>query len=225
MAIQKIEEYIDQTLLKPNLSSEELSEFVKEAYDYGFKSCCVNACNVKAAEEYLRHSQTVVCAVVAFPFGTAPISAKIAEALYCVEAGAKEIDYVINIGKVLDADCQYIEREAQAMAKVAHDNGAIVKVILEMCYLNEQQKRIAGKIAIRSGVDFLKTSTGFGPYGATIEDVKLLREIAGPNKGVKASGGIRDYKTAMQFIEAGASRIGTSSGISIVENAGKQQTL
>ena len=207
---------IDQTLLKPEATRLEVEAFVREAAQYHFQSCCVNVSWIELVAKLLEGTDVLPCATVAFPFGTLPIETKRIEAETAIALGAKEIDYVINIGKAREEDYPYLEKEARAVVQVAHEKGVAVKAILELCYLTEEQKRIAAKAVSRGGVDFLKTSTGYGSGGATIEDVKLLRSIAGEKIGVKASGGLRDTETALRFIEAGASRIGASSGVKIL---------
>ena len=208
---------IDQSLLAPNVGQAEIEAFVKKAVACGFRSCCVNVSWLELTAKLLKGTDTLPCVTAAFPFGAVPVETKLAIVKDCLRLGAQEVDYVINIGKAVDRDYPYLEKEAKAMVAAVHEQGAKVKAILEMCYLDAEQKRVVAKIASRCGVDFLKTSTGYGKGGATVEDVALLREIGGPEIGVKASGGIRTFEDAMRMIQAGANRIGTSNGVAILD--------
>ena len=206
-----IRKFIDNSILKPDSSEKEVAEFVRKSRDIGFYAVCVNPCHVKLASE-IAGDEMVVCSVVGFPLGLNSKEVKIHEAVRAVEEGAKEIDVVMNISAFKSGRFDYVEEEIKS---VVRETGAIVKVIVETCYLTDEEKRRAVKICIEAGAHFVKTSTGFGPEGATLEDVKLLKEAGGGRIKVKASGGIRDLKTAIAMIEAGADRIGTSSGFDI----------
>ena len=206
--------YIDHTLLKPDASLQELEKICKEALQHGFAAVCVNSSNISFAAKMLNGSQVLPIAVVGFPLGAATTSAKAFEAKEAILAGAKEIDMVINIGALKDA--QYI-LVLEDMKKVVENASPYpVKVILETSLLTQEQKIIACALAKIAGAKFVKTSTGFSTGGATVEDVKLMRSIVGKDMGVKASGGIRTFKEAAAMIEAGADRIGTSHSVALV---------
>ncbi|USG99601.1 deoxyribose-phosphate aldolase [Thermococcus argininiproducens] len=214
-----IAKYIDHTNLKSYATKEDIIKLCEEAKKYGFYAVCVNPYRVKLAKEHLKGTDIKVASVIGFPLGATPTEVKVFEAKKALENGADELDMVINIGALKDKDYEYVKKDIEDVVKVAHENGAIVKVIIETCYLTEEEKEIACKLAVEAGADFVKTSTGFGTGGATIEDVKLMRKIVGEKVGVKAAGGIRTYKQAIEMIRAGANRIGTSSGVKIVEGA------
>lgn len=214
-----IAKYIDHTNLKSYATKEDIIKLCEEAKKYGFYAVCVNPYRVKLAKEHLKGTDIKVASVIGFPLGATPTEVKVFEAKKALENGADELDMVINIGALKDKDYEYVKKDIEDVTKVAHEKGAIVKVIIETCYLTEEEKEIACKLAVEAGADFVKTSTGFGTSGATIEDVKLMRKIVGEKVGVKAAGGIRTYKQAIEMIRAGANRIGTSSGVKIVEGA------
>ncbi|NJE25634.1 deoxyribose-phosphate aldolase [Thermococcus sp. MV5] len=214
-----IAKYIDHTNLKSYATKEDIIKLCEEAKKYGFYAVCVNPYRVKLAKEHLKGTEIKVASVIGFPLGATPTEVKVFEAKKALENGADELDMVINIGALKDKDYEYVKKDIAEVVKVAHEKGAIVKVIIETCYLTEEEKEIACKLAVEAGTDFVKTSTGFGTGGATIEDVKLMRKIVGEKVGVKAAGGIRTYKQAIEMIQAGANRIGTSSGVKIVEGA------
>ncbi|KPU63408.1 deoxyribose-phosphate aldolase [Thermococcus sp. EP1] len=214
-----IAKYIDHTNLKSYATKEDIIKLCEEAKKYGFYAVCVNPYRVKLAKEHLKGTDIKVASVIGFPLGATPTEVKVFEAKKALENGADELDMVINIGALKDKDYEYVKKDIEDVTKVAHEKGAIVKVIIETCYLTEEEKEIACKLAVEAGADFVKTSTGFGTGGATIEDVKLMRKIVGEKVGVKAAGGIRTYKQAIEMIRAGANRIGTSSGVKIVEGA------
>ena len=216
----KIAALIDHTALKPDTTKEQISKLCNEAIEYGFASVCVNPCYVKLSSELLKGSSIKVCTVIGFPLGAATTATKVAEASEAIENGAKEVDMVINIGALKSGDVDFVKKEIEAIVQTAKGK-ALVKVILETCLLTEEEKIITCKICKEAGADFVKTSTGFSTAGATIDDVKLMRSIVKPSLGVKASGGIRDYKTANAMVEAGASRIGASASVDIAsqENA------
>ncbi len=212
--MENLASYIDHTLLKPEASAEAVRQLCHEAREHGFASVCVNSCRVPLAAAELRGSSVVVCAVVGFPLGAMDSDAKAFEAKKAVEAGAREIDMVINIGALKDEAYDLVEEDIR---KVKQECGSLVlKVILETCLLSKEEIVRACEIARRAGADYVKTSTGFSKGGATVEDVALMRRTVGSAMGVKASGGVRSRKDALAMIEAGASRIGASSGVAIL---------
>lgn len=212
--MQEVSGIIDHTLLKPEAMQNDIKKLVLEAKKFGFWSCCVNPCWVSFAAKELKGTDIKVCSVIGFPFGTTNTKAKSAEAIECIKNGADELDMVINIGFLKSGFYKKVKDDIQAVVDSA--KGKIVKVIIEAGVLNKEEKIKACKIVVNSGAHFVKTSTGFGYSGATIEDVKLMRKVVGPDFGVKASGGIRTWDQVIKFIEAGASRIGTSHGVQIV---------
>ncbi len=209
-----IASYIDHTLLKPEASKEQVSKLCEEAKTYQFASVCVNPIHVKMASELLKDSGVKVCTVVGFPLGATPSEVKAFETRQAVEDGAEEIDMVINIGSLKEKNEEYVYNDILSVVKAAA--GKLVKVIFETGFLSDDEKVLACQLCKKAGADFVKTSTGFGPGGATVGDIQLMRTTVGPEMGVKASGGVRDYETAMEMINAGATRIGTSSGVSIM---------
>lgn len=208
--------YIDHTLLKPDATPDEIKKLCAEAREYGFASVCVNSCYAALASAELEGSGVEVCCVVGFPLGAMDMASKAIEARNAVAAGAQEIDMVMNIGRLKGAEYEYVRAD---IATVVQTAGVPVKVIIETCLLSDDEKRWACQIAEQAGAAFVKTSTGFSTGGATAEDVRLMRETVSERVRVKAAGGIRDYKTAMAMIEAGADRLGASAGISIVKSA------
>jgi len=211
--------YIDHTLLKPDASHQQLEKICQEAKEYHFAAVCVNSSNIAFVAQQLKGSEVKPIAVVGFPLGAASTSAKAFEAQEAIKAGAREIDMVINIGALKDRDYHHVTDDILKVVEASKPYP--VKVILETAMLNDEEKIISCVLSKVAGAAFVKTSTGFGPGGATIEDVKLLRRIVGPHMGVKASGGVRDRKDALKMIEAGANRIGTSNGVAIVTGKGK----
>ena len=216
-----IAKYIDHTNLKSYATKGDIIKLCEEAKKYGFYAVCVNPYRVKLAKEHLKGTDIKVASVIGFPLGATPTEVKVFEAKKALENGADELDMVINIGALKDKNYEYVKKDIEDVTKVAHEKGAIVKVIIETCYLSEEEKEIACKLAMEAGADFVKTSTGFGTGGATIEDVKLMRKVVGDKLGVKAAGGIRTYEEALAMINAGANRIGTSSGVKIIEGSKK----
>lgn len=212
----KINKYIDHTLLKPTATKAQIQELCKEAVQHNFYAVCVNGCYVKLASEMLKNTNIKLAAVIGFPLGAMSTKAKVDEAIDCVANGASEIDMVINIGKLLDEEFAYVQQEIASIKKAI--GKVILKVIIETCYLNKEQLTKACELAIAANADFVKTSTGFGTGGATIEDVKLMKNTVKDTLKIKASGGIKDYETAVKYIELGVSRLGTSSGVSLVTN-------
>ncbi len=210
--------YIDHTLLKPEATTEAVAKLCAEAMAYGFKAVCVNSGHVAYVAGKLQNSPVAVCTVVGFPLGAMQTRAKAFEAENAVAEGAAEIDMVLNIGALKGGDRKTVEADIKALRRAA-GRRIVLKVIIETCLLTTAEKILACQIAQSAGADFVKTSTGFLSGGATLEDVVLIRKTVGEQMGVKASGGIKDWPTAAAMISAGASRIGTSSGIAIVENA------
>jgi deoxyribose-phosphate aldolase len=210
--------YIDHTLLKPDATFDALAKLGAEAISYGFKAVCVNSANVAFMAGKLQGSSVAVCTVVGFPLGAMQTSAKAFEARNAVSEGATELDMVLNIGALKSGELKTVEADIRAVRKAAQ-SPLVLKVIIETCLLTEDEKKKACEITQNAGADFVKTSTGFAGGGATREDVALIREVIGPQMGIKASGGIKDWSAAVTMINAGATRLGTSSGVQIVENA------
>lgn len=210
---------IDHTLLKQDASEEQIRKLCQEAREYQFASVCVNTSYVSLAEELLRGSNVKVCCVVGFPLGACTTRTKVAETKEAIENGAAEIDMVINGGAVKSKNWDFVKNDIASVV-IAASGRALVKVIIETCLLTDEEKVMVCTAAKLAGANFVKTSTGFSTGGATIEDVQLMRKTVGPEMGVKASGGIKDYQTALAMINAGANRLGTSSGIAIVKGAG-----
>ena len=206
---------IDHTLLKQDATGEQIDRLCAEAAEYHFASVCVNPYYVVRCVKNLKGTGVKVCTVVGFPLGATTMETKVFETLQAVASGAEEIDMVINVCALKSGHIRGVEQEIQAMS-AAVEGKAILKVIIETCLLTDEEKVLACQIAKRCGADFVKTSTGFSTGGATVEDVALMRRTVGPEMGVKASGGIRDYAKAKAMIDAGASRIGASAGIAIV---------
>ena len=207
--------YIDHTLLKATATEFDIVNLCKEAKAHHFFSVCVNSCYVSLAKAELKNSAVKVCSVIGFPLGAMSTKAKVEETKQALKDGADEIDMVLNIGLLKSKKFDVVWKDIEAVKKVMPNN--TLKVILETCYLEDIEIIKASELAIHSGADFIKTSTGFGTGGATLPDVKLMKSVVkkGTTK-IKASGGIRDTKTALQYIEAGVERIGTSNGIAIV---------
>jgi deoxyribose-phosphate aldolase len=211
-------QYIDHTLLKADATAKQIEQLCAEARAHHFFSVCVNGSHVARARHFLEDSDVKIACVAGFPLGAAGTDAKRFETEAAVDDGAHEIDVVLNIGRLKDGDHKYILRELCDVVEAANDN--TVKVIIETCLLTRDEKIRACELIVESGAHFVKTSTGFSTSGATIDDVKLLRQAVGPKFGVKASGGIRDTATALVMIEAGATRLGTSNGVAIVSGLG-----
>lgn len=215
---ERLAAYIDHTYLKPDATSATIDRLCDEAVRHGFFSVCVNGMWVARCRARLAGKAPRIAAVTGFPLGSMSAEALAAETARAVEDGAGEIDMVLPVGPLLEGDAKTVERHI-ALAVKAAGADVPVKVILETGYLNDEQKRLACRISEAAGAAFVKTSTGFGPGGATVEDIRLMRAAVSPSIGVKASGGVRDRATAIAMIEAGANRIGTSSGIAIVTPA------
>lgn len=210
---------IDHTLLKPEATASEIEELCRQARQYGFASVCVNAYWVPKAAALLKGSSVKVCTVVGFPLGATTTEAKRAETLSALRCGATEIDMVLNIGALRTGDHQTVRNDIAGVVEVAHSGGALVKVILETALLDDEQKAIACALAKLAGADFVKTSTGFSKHGATAHDVALMRKVVGESMGVKAAGGIRSLEDLRQMTNAGATRIGASASVKIMQAA------
>lgn len=206
---------IDHTLLKPEATKEQIEKLCDEAKTYRFYSVCVNPSWVETATELLKGTDVKVCTVIGFPLGATTTEVKREETKDAIAKGATEVDMVIPVGKLKSGQDEAVKADIAAVVEAAKDQ-ALVKVIIETCLLTEEEKVKACKLAVEAGADYVKTSTGFSTGGATVEDIRLMRQTVGPDIGVKASGGIRDLKTANAMIEAGASRIGASSSVAIV---------
>ncbi len=213
----KVNKLIDHTILKAFATEEEILKLCAEAIEYDFKSVCVNPVNVALAKKALEGSDVLVCTVVGFPLGANTKEIKALETLDAIKNGADEIDMVINIGKAKEHDFEYIEDEIKCV--VTASAGKTTKVIIETCYLSDEEKVECCKAAKAAGATFVKTSTGFGTGGATASDIKLMRETVGAEMGVKASGGVRSFDDVKLMVENGATRIGASSGIQIMKDA------
>jgi len=208
-----LEQYIDHTLLKPTARPSDIVDLCVEAKTHQFYAVCINSCYVPLAKKELAGSGVKLAAVIGFPLGAMATDSKVSEATYCIEHGADEIDMVINLGWLKSGRFEKVKNEIKNI-KDAIGNG-ILKIIIETCYLTDIEKRKACALALEAKADFVKTSTGFGTHGATLEDVQLMKEVVGDAMKIKASGGIKDKTTALRYIEMGVSRIGTSSGIAI----------
>lgn len=215
--VQNLARFIDHTLLKPDATEEQIAKVCSEAMENDFYSVCINPYWVPLAAGLLEGTSVKVCTVIGFPLGATTTKAKAFEAGEAVAQGAKEVDMVMNVGALKSGDYDLVLNDIQTVVKTVRGR-AIVKVILETGFLNETEKIKACELSVAAGAHFVKTSTGFGPGGATVEDISLMRRVVGPDIGVKASGGIRDYDTAIAMIKAGATRIGTSSGVKIITN-------
>ncbi len=219
MRREELAKYIDHTNLKAQATREDIKKLCEEAKKFGFYAVCVNPYRVKDAKEFLKGSSVKIASVVGFPLGATFTEVKVQESVMAIRNGASEIDMVINIGALKDGNYDEVERDIKEVVDAAHSMNAIVKVIIETCYLTEDEKIKACEIAKRAGADFVKTSTGFGTAGAKVEDVRLMREVVGSNMGVKAAGGIHTAKEAEDMIKAGATRIGASRSVQIIESA------
>ena len=210
-----LNKYIDHTILKATASSTDVQKLCEEAIEHEFYSVCVNGCYVADAKHLLQGTDVKVAAVVGFPLGAMTTAAKVFEAKEAIENGAGEIDMVINIAKLKDGEFEFVENEIRQIKEAIGDN--VLKVMIETCYLTDEEKVKACELSLAAKADFVKTSTGFGTGGATYEDVKLMKSVVGDNAKVKASGGVRDKETAQKYVDLGAERLGTSSGIEIVK--------
>ncbi len=215
----KLNKYIDHTLLKAEATDAEIETLCKEAIEYDFYSVCVNSCHVELCNRLLKNTDVKISSVVGFPLGAMSTAAKTFEAEDACKNGAEEIDMVINVGKLKSCDYEYVENDIHSVCEVAKLHNAIVKVIIETCLLTKDEITQVCEIATKAGAHFVKTSTGFSTDGATAENVSLMRASIPNFMQVKASGGIRDYDKAVEMIEAGAGRIGTSSGVKIMKES------
>jgi deoxyribose-phosphate aldolase len=208
---------IDHTLLKPDATQEQIAQLCFEARKYGFASVCVNPTWVELCAKLLEGSPVKVCSVIGFPLGATAPEVKAFETQNAIEHGASEIDMVINIGALKARDLDLVARDIRGVVTTAHARGAIVKVIIEAVLLTDEEKTIACLLSKEAGADFVKTSTGFSSGGATVHDVALMRKVVGPEMGVKAAGGVRTYEDAENMLKAGATRIGASAGVKILQ--------
>lgn len=215
--MKNLASYIDHTLLAQNATIEMIKKLCDEAKEYNFCSVCVNSSYVKDASEFLNDSGVKVCSVVGFPLGAMSSKAKAYEAKVAIEDGADEIDMVINVGWVKSNQYDKLKNDIEMLNATCKD--VVLKVILETALLDEKEIKEVCKISKDVGVDFVKTSTGFSTRGASLEDIKIMKDIVGKSVEIKASGGIRDYEKAMSMIEAGATRLGVSAGIAIISGA------
>ena len=211
-----IASYIDHTLLKPEATKEQIVKLCEEAAEYKFASVCVNPAWVSVSAKELSDSPVKVCTVIGFPLGASTSETKAFETADAIAKGAEEIDMVINIGALKSGDEELVKNDIKSVVESAKGK-AIVKVIIETCLLTDEEKAVASRLSKEAGADFVKTSTGFSTGGATVADVKLMRETVGPDLGVKASGGVRSLEDLQAMIDAGATRIGASSGVQIMQ--------
>ncbi|MEA4908748.1 MAG: deoxyribose-phosphate aldolase, partial [Anaerolineaceae bacterium] len=211
--------YIDHTLLKPEATAEQITQICKEAREYSFASVCINPSHVKLCAELLKGSPVKVCTVIGFPLGATSTDVKVFEANSAIDNGATEVDMVINVGGLKSRNLELVADDIHSVVEAAHAKGALVKVIIETALLNEEEKVLATLLTKEAGADFVKTSTGFSTGGATVEDVALLRRVIGPKLGVKAAGGVRSKEDAENMIKAGATRLGASAGVKIMQGA------
>lgn len=212
---------IEHTLLKPTATEKEVEQLCAEARKYGFSSVVVSQAYVPLARKLLAGSNVRIGTVVGFPHGSSSLEAKAFAAKTAVRQGASEVDMVLNVGALKSGDYALVKKDIRAVVKAVQRRGAIVKVILETSLLTDPEKETACRLALASGADFVKTSTGFGPGGATVADVALMRRVVGPGMRVKAAGGIRTLEQLIEMVAVGADRIGTSSGVSIMEALSK----
>lgn len=208
--------YVDHTLLKPEATLEQIQKLCREAIQYNFAAVCIQPTWVLDARELLKGTDVKLCSVVGFPLGANTKETKSAEAQQLVESGVQEIDMVLNIGALKSMQYDKVQKDIEAVVRAS--SSALVKVIIETYLLTDDEKRLACRMAVDGGAHFVKTSTGFSKGGATIHDVELMRETVGDDIGVKASGGVSDTATALAMIKAGATRIGTSSGVAIINS-------
>ncbi|MFQ5555466.1 MAG: deoxyribose-phosphate aldolase [Acidimicrobiia bacterium] len=214
--------YIDHTLLKPEATAAEIDTLCAEAREYRFASVCINPTWVKRAVTSLRGSDVVTCTVIGFPLGATTPEIKAMEARRALRDGAREVDMVINVGAMKSGNHTLVADDIAKVVDAAHEVGAVCKVILETALLTDEEKVLGSAMAKAARADFVKTSTGFGPGGATVYDVALMRETVGPEMGIKAAGGVRTLEDAEDMIAAGATRIGASAGVQIVGGAGEE---
>ncbi|MEJ2549548.1 MAG: deoxyribose-phosphate aldolase [Anaerolineales bacterium] len=214
-----INRLIDHTLLKADASEDQIRQLCDEAVEYKFYTVCVNPYYVKLCAQLLGGTDSLVCSVVGFPLGATLTEVKVFETQRVLRDGASEVDMVMNIGALKSDQMDVVREDMAKVADTCHQGEAILKVIIEAALLTDEEKETACQTAVDAGADFVKTSTGFGPGGASIEDVALMRHVVGPDIGVKAAGGIHTYAQAQQMIAAGATRIGASAGVKIVKES------
>jgi len=212
---------IDHTILKPDATPDQIAQLCYEARKYEFASVCVNPTHVKMCTELLRGSPVKVCTVIGFPLGASSTAVKVFETETALRDGATEIDMVINIGALKGKDYELVAKDINGVVRMAHASGALVKVIIETALLTDEEKEIASLLSKEAGADFVKTSTGFSGGGATAEDIALMRRAVGPEMGIKASGGVKSFEDARRLVFAGATRIGASAGVKIVQGESK----
>ena len=217
--------YIDQTLLKPYASSEDLRVFCQQGAPYGFATIMVHSAAVAKCRGYLEGTGARLACVIGFCLGQSTIESKVFEAIGAIADGADELDYVANIGEIKSGNFAYVEEEMRRITGVCHDHGKPVKVIFENCYLTDEEKKRMCDVALRARPDFIKTSTGFGTGGATLADVRLMKQAVGDLVEVKAAGGIRTLEDAEAYLKAGATRLGCSAGLSLVEEMRKNNRV
>ena len=217
---EQLAKMIDHSYLNPSLTGDDVRKGCREALEYGFAAMVVNPGHVRIVSQELNNSAVKTCSVISFPFGLSTTTDKIHETRTALENGANEIDMVMNFSALKSGNSALVLDDVKMVVQEARRtvSNVIVKVILENCYLTENEKKQACQLTVRAGADYVKTSTGFGKSGATIEDVRLMREVVGPKFGVKAAGGTRTVEQALQMIETGANRIGASASVSIVES-------
>ncbi|EFK39254.1 deoxyribose-phosphate aldolase [Peptoniphilus lacrimalis] len=213
----KLNKYIDHTLLKADATQESIKELCRQAKEYDFMSVCINSSNIELAKEELKGTDVKICTVIGFPLGATTTESKVFETTDAIEKGADEVDMVLNIGALKSKNFDIVLRDISEVAKAAHNKGKILKVILETCLLEKDEIIKACQLSKEAGADFVKTSTGFSTGGAKEEDVALMRKTVGDLMGVKASGGIRTLEKARLMIENGATRLGVSAGVQIME--------
>ncbi len=218
-----VAKYIDHTLLKPEATRDQVTQLCFEARKYNFASVCVNPTQVKLCADLLRGTPVKVCSVIGFPLGANTPEIKAAETRQAISEGATEIDMVINIGALKDRNLELVARDILAVIKPVHEAGCLLKVIIETALLTDEEKQIACLLAKEAGADFVKTSTGFSTAGATVEDVALMRRTVGPLLGVKAAGGVRTREDLDKMVKAGATRVGASAGVRIVQTSGQAE--
>lgn len=214
-----IAQMIDHTLLKPDATADQIAQLCYEARKYEFASVCVNPTHVELCADLLTGTEVDVCTVIGFPLGASAPEVKAFEAQTAIEDGATEIDMVINIGALKANDHTLVAQDIREVVRVGHAANVLVKVIIETALLTDEEKVTACLLSKEAGADFVKTSTGFSGGGATVEDISLMRRVVGPEMGVKASGGVRDFEGAQDMVEAGATRLGASAGVKIVQGA------
>ncbi len=217
--IKEIAQLIDHTSLKPTDTPRKIINLVNEAKKWNFKAVCVSPSYVKLVYEMLKDTDIKIATVIGFPLGSNTTETKVFEAKNAILNGADEIDMVINIGRLIAGEYEYVRNEIHSIVEAVEDT--LVKVIIETCYLSKEHIVIASKLAVDAGAAFVKTSTGFGTAGAKVEDIKIIKNTIGDRAKIKASGGIRDFETLIKMVNAGANRIGTSSGVKIIEEAKK----